>query len=42
VGYITLLILLSWLESLDANNQIFEEIANFYFELLAQELPAWQ
>jgi hypothetical protein len=40
VGYAALSILLSRSESLGADNRIFKEIANFYFELLAQELLA--
>jgi hypothetical protein len=42
VGYTALPIPLSRSESLGANDRIFEEIANFHFELLAQELPARQ
>jgi hypothetical protein len=40
VGYTTLSISLSRSESLGVNNQMFREIANFHFELLAQKLPA--
>jgi hypothetical protein len=42
VGYATLSIPLSQSESLGADNRIFEEITNFHFKLLAQELPARQ
>jgi hypothetical protein len=42
VSYVTLSTLLSWLRSLSANDQIFKEIANLHFKLLAQELPARQ